>query len=298
MNDIYDTIIIGSGIAGITSAIYLKRYNLNCLIIEKQIPGGQISKSSNIENYPGIKQIDGATFSSNLLEQITNLNIPLLYEDVIKIEDKKEYKIIKTNNNEYKAKTVIIASGRSPKKLNIETEEELIGKGISYCATCDGMFYKNKEVVVVGGGNSALEEAIYLSKICKNVTILNRSDNIRADKIFVQKIKDISNINILLNSEIKKIKTNNDKIESIILKNDKIINCEGIFIYVGLNPNINFISNIKTKNDYILVNEKYETNIKGIYAVGDVIKKDLYQLITSSAEGALVANDIINNRES
>ena len=175
MNNIYDSIIIGAGISGMTAAIYLKRYNLNVLIIEKEIPGGQISKASLIENYPGIKKTDGITYYNNLLNKIENLGIKINYEKVIEIKEENDIKIVKTNNNEYKTKTIIIATGRRPKSLDIG-EEKYIGKGLSYCATCDGMFYKDKEVIVVGGGNSALEESVYLRDIRKKATIFTRSN--------------------------------------------------------------------------------------------------------------------------
>lgn len=294
MNNIYDSIIIGAGISGMTAAIYLKRYNLNVLIIEKEIPGGQISKASIIENYPGIEKIDGITLSTNLLKQIENLELKLNYEEVKEIKEENNIKIIKTEKNEYKTKSVIIATGRRPKSLNIG-EEKYIGKGLSYCATCDGMFYKNKQVIVVGGGNSALEESLYLSDICKKVTILNRSDKLKADEILVNKVQTKENIEILYNEEIKNIQEENDKIIGIITKNDKEIICDGIFVYIGLTPNTEFLKEIQKENEYILVNSNQETNIKGIYAVGDVTKKQLYQLVTAASDGAIAANHIKNN---
>lgn len=294
MNNIYDSIIIGAGISGMTAAIYLKRYNLNVLIIEKEIPGGQISKASIIENYPGIEKIDGITLSTNLLKQIENLELKLNYEEVKEIKEENNIKIIKTEKNEYKTKSVIIATGRRPKSLNIG-EEKYIGKGLSYCATCDGMFYKNKQVIVVGGGNSALEESLYLSDICKKVTILNRSDKLKADEILVNKVQTKENIEILYNEEIKNIQEENDKIIGIITKNDKEIICDGIFVYIGLTPNTEFLKEIQKEKEYILVNSNQETNIKGIYAIGDVTKKQLYQLVTAASDGAIAANHIKNN---
>ncbi len=288
MQKTYDVIIIGAGIAGMTAAIYLKRYNLDVLILEQNIPGGQISKASIIENYPGIKKIDGTTFSMNLLEQISDLKIDINYEKVIKIETEK-IKTVKTENQKYYTKNIIIATGRRPKSLNIG-EEKYIGKGISYCATCDGMFYKNKDVIVVGGGNSALEESLYLSDICNKVTILNRSDKLKADEILIDKINKRSNIEILLNSNIKKI-NGKEFIESIELMDNKILNCNAIFIYIGLIPNTE-IFDVKKENGYIIVDKEQMTNINNIYAVGDVVKKDLYQLITAASEGAIAANNI------
>lgn len=293
MNNEYDVIIIGAGISGMTSAIYLKRYNINILLLEESIPGGQISKASLIENYPGIKKIDGVSFSMNLLEQINNLNIEIRYEKVNEIINEEEFKIVKTNNNKFISKKVIIATGRTPKKL-LEKDEEYIGKGLSYCATCDGMLFKEKNVIVVGGGNSALEESLYLSNICKKVTIINRSNSLRADDILIKKIKEKDNVEILYNSSIKQIECD-DQIKSVILNSDDKIECEGIFIYIGLIPNIPNIKNLKLENGYIVVDKNQMTNIDGIYAIGDVTKKDLYQLITAASEGAIAANHIKNN---
>lgn len=293
MNNIYDAIIIGAGISGMTSAIYLKRYNLNILIIEKEIPGGQISKASIIENYPGIEKIDGITFSINLLNQIEKLKLKISYEEVIEIKEEKNIKIVNTVNNQYKTKNIVIATGRRPKSLNLG-EKKYIGKGISYCATCDGMFYKEKDVIVVGGGNSALEESLYLSDICKKVTILNRSKEVKADEILLNKVKERKNIEIIYNEEIKEIKEEKEKIVGI-KTNTKEIKCDGIFIYIGLIPNSEIFKNITKEKNYILVNKNQETNIKGIYAVGDVTKKELYQLITAASDGAIAANHIKNN---
>ena len=294
MNNIYDSIIIGAGISGMTAAIYLKRYNLNVLLIEKEIPGGQISKASIIENYPGIEKIDGITLSTNLLKQIENLKLKLNYEEVKEIKEENNIKIVKTEKNEYKTKSIIIATGRRPKSLNIG-EEKYIGKGLSYCATCDGMLYKDKNVIVVGGGNSALEESLYLSDICKKVTILNRSNKLKADEILVNKVQTKENIEILYNEEIRNIKEENDKIIGIITNNNKEIICDGIFVYIGLTPNTEFLTEIQKENEYILVNKNQETNIKGIYAVGDVTKKQLYQLVTAASDGAIAANHIKNS---
>ena len=292
MEKIYDSIIIGAGISGMTSAIYLKRYNLDILILEKQVPGGQISKASIIENYPGIKAIDGTTFSMNLLDQIQNLKIELKYEEVVNIIEEDKIKIVETKDNKYYTKTIIIGTGRRPKSLNIG-EEKYIGKGISYCATCDGMFYKNEDVIVVGGGNSALEESIYLSSICKSITILNRSNKLKADQILIDKIKKISIIKILFNSNITKINGEN-YIESIETNNNLLLKCKAVFIYIGLIPNTEEFKNIKCENGYIIVDKNQMTNKEGIYAVGDVVKKDLYQLITAASDGAIAANSIKN----
>lgn len=293
MNNIYDTIIIGAGISGMTAAIYLKRYDLNVLIIEKEVPGGQIGKASLIENYPGFKSIDGITFTNNLLEQINSLNIKINYENVIEIISYKDMKKIKTTTGEYYSKTVIIATGRKPKQLTLN-DNLYIGKGLSYCATCDGMFFRNEEVVIVGGGNSALEESLYLSDICSKVTIINRSNNLKADKILVDKVRERENIEILYSKEIKNIICD-EVIKGVILNDDKFINCKGLFVYIGLTPNIVNIKDLELQNGYIHVDNNMKTNINGIYAVGDVTKKELYQLVTAASDGAIAANQIKND---
>lgn len=292
MNNKYDAIIIGSGIAGITCAIYLKRANKNILLLEGNIPGGQINNTSNVENYPGFTKIDGPSLVENLMKQIEENNIELKYEKVLDIKD--NYKVI-TNKNEYLTDYVVLATGRIPNKLGIE--EKYIGKGVSYCALCDGQLYKNKDVIVVGGGNSAFEESLYLSNICNSVSIIVRS-NIKASDILKKEVNLRKNIKVYLNEEITNINEENDKIVSVNLKNNEL-KCDGIFIYIGLTPNIDYLKslNINLENNYILVNEKLETNLKNIYACGDVIKKNTYQIITAAGEGAIVASNIIKVME-
>ncbi len=291
---IYDAIVIGSGISGMSAAIYLKRANLDIAIFESYIPGGQINNTSNIENYPGFIKIDGPTLVMNIQNQINEMNIPLKYEKVIKIT-KKENFIIETNKEKYITKNVVVATGRTPNKLGIE--DKFIGKGVSYCALCDGFLYKNLEVIVVGGGNSAFEESLYLSKICKKVTILNRSEKLRAMKILQNEVFSKKNIEIIYNCTIEKINSENEKIVSVNT-NKGIINCSGIFIYIGLTPNLEYLNiDVKTENNYIIVDNKMKTNVKGLYACGDVIKKDVYQIITAASEGAIAATNLIKDME-
>jgi thioredoxin reductase (NADPH) len=291
---IYDAIVIGSGISGMSAAIYLKRANLDIAIFESYIPGGQINNTSNIENYPGFIKIDGPTLVINIQNQINEMNIPLKYEKVIKIT-KKENFIIETNKEKYITKNVVVATGRTPNKLGIE--DKFIGKGVSYCALCDGFLYKNLEVIVVGGGNSAFEESLYLSKICKKVTILNRSEKLRATKILQNEVFSKKNIEIIYNCTIEKINSENEKIVSVNT-NKGIINCSGIFIYIGLTPNLEYLNiDVKTENNYIIVDNKMKTNVKGLYACGDVIKKDVYQIITAASEGAIAATNLIKDME-
>ena len=285
MKETFDCIIIGAGVAGTTASIYLKRWNFNILLLEKNMPGGIISNTSIIENYPGIKKIDGSTFAMNLYEQIKELDINYKYGNASEITQKNNLFIVNTDLGNYQTKSIIIATGRTPRKLNLENEDKLIGNGISYCATCDGLLYKDKEVCVVGGGNSALEESLYLSKICKKVTIINRSSKLRADEILIEKVKNITNIEVMYNSNII-IKKENETKELL---------CYGLFIYIGFKPIIPNVSNLKLNDNYIVVDEKMQTNIDNICACGDIIKKDLYQIITAAGEGATAANTIKNN---
>lgn len=288
----FDCIIIGAGISGMTAAIYLKRYGYNVVLIEKSTYGGQMNQISIIENYPGCDRIDGYTLSQNIYKQVKSLNVPIIYDNVISVIDNNLEKKVLTKDNEYQAKVVILALGRERKMLGLPNEKSLIGSGISFCATCDGAFFKDEDVCVVGGGNSALEEALCLSKFCKNVTIINRSSVLRADAILTNKVKKINNINILYNSVIETLNEENGQLKSIILKNGEEIKAKGLFIYIGLEANLSFLDNLDLQidNNSIIVSSLMETNIKGIYACGDCIKKSLYQLVTASSEGAIAAS--------
>lgn len=298
MKETFDCIIIGAGVAGTTASIYLKRWNFNILLLEKNMPGGIISNTSIIENYPGVKKIDGSTFAMNLYEQIKELDINYKYGNASEITQKNNLFIVNTDLGNYQTKSIIIATGRTPRKLNLENEDKLIGNGISYCATCDGLLYKDKEVCVIGGGNSALEESLYLSKICKKITIINRRSKLRADEILIEKVKNTANIEVMYNSNIIKLKEKQNKLTNIIIKKEnetKELLCHGLFIYIGFEPIIPNVPNLKLNDNYIVVDEKMQTNIDNICACGDIIKKDLYQIITAAGEGATAANTIKNN---
>lgn len=297
MTNNYDVVIIGAGIAGITSAIYLKRYNLNVLVIEKDYPGGQLNKISKIENYPGFKEISGMDLAMSLYEQLKSLNIQIIFSKVLNINVENNKKIIETSNEVYETKYVVLATGRKPRKLGLEEEEYLLGKGISYCATCDGPLFKDKEVCVIGGGNSAVQEALYLADICKKVTIIHRKDSFRANPDIVKKVLEKENIDIFYNSVINTINTENGLITGIsyIQNNEKISkDIQGLFIYIGMEPNNEAFSNLNivNQNGYVDVNEKYETSIKRIYACGDIISKDFYQLTTAVGEATIVASNL------
>lgn len=296
----YDVIIIGMGPAGITSALYLKRANLNCLIIEKNTPGGLLNKTSTVENYPGIIQITGPDLAYKFYEQLNAQQIPQKFEEVKEIIDNNDYKKVVTNKGEYTAKKIIIAIGREPKKLKNTNEERLEGKGISFCSLCDGTLYKNEEVSIIGGGNSALEEALYLSDICKKVTIINKSNSLKGDSILIDKVNDKENIEVINNSEVKEFHGKNDKLEYVTLKTDKEdkdLYVKACFIFIGYEPATKFLKNLDILDEkgYINVDEARRTKIKGIYAAGDIVKKEAYQIITASSDGAIAAVSCIKD---
>lgn len=284
MNDI---IIIGAGPAGMTSAIYAKRAGYNPLVLEKNTYGGQIINSSEVANYPGIKKIDGYTFATKIYEQLKELEIEIKHEEVINIKKNDKTINVITNKNEYECKSVIIATGLTKRKLNIENEEKLIGKGISYCATCDGAFFKENDVAVVGGGNTALEDAIFLSNYCKHVYLINRTENFKAEKSLLDSFKQKNNTEIITSANIKKL-VGKEKLEKIELDNGKILNISGLFIAIGQIPNCNF-DIIEKENGFIKSNEECTTNIPGIFVAGDIRNKSVRQIVTSVSDGAVAA---------
>ncbi|MBQ1812982.1 MAG: FAD-dependent oxidoreductase [Bacilli bacterium] len=279
----YDVIIIGAGPAGMTSALYLLRANKKVLLLEEKVYGGQIINSNLVENYPGIPNISGFNFATNLFNQIKELGVDYKNEKVIKIEGTK----VITSNNSYECKKIIIATGVVNKKLGIE--DEYIGKGVSYCATCDGNFYKNKIVAVIGGGNTALEDALYLSNICERVYLIHRRDTFKGEIRYLDEIKNKSNIEIITNSNV--IKLNGvDKLEGIELDTGKKIEIAGLFIAIGQVPNNDIFSNIiELEDGYIKSIDGVHTTNKDIYVAGDVRKKDLRQLTTAVSDGSIAA---------
>lgn len=294
---IYDAIIIGLGASGLSASIYAKRSGLNIAVINFSVPGGIINESSIVENYPGFKSISGPDLAYEFFEHFNSLDVPLFNEEVVDIKDGELKKVI-TNDNVYEAKNVIICSGRKPRKLNLPNEYKFNGNGISYCAICDGNLYKNKDVCIVGGGNSALESALYLSGICNHIYLIIRSDKLRGDNFLVEQIISCSNIEILYNSSITDIVEKDNKLVAVVI-NDKTIKIDGIFVNIGYEPSINILKSLDLEMDknYIIVDKNMETNIKGIFACGDIIKKELYQLVTAVSDGAIAANYIYKNNK-
>lgn len=299
----YEVIVVGSGPAGITSAIYLKRANINVCIMEKSAPGGQLNKSSTIENYPGFEKITGPELAYNFYEQILKLDIPFINEEVIKIEDKTSYKIVETNKKTYTCKGIILALGRKPRSFDNKNVSLLEGKGVSYCSLCDGPLFKNQDVSIIGGGNSALEESLYLSDICKSVTIINRRDVLRGDKMLVDKVLKKDNINILYNSEVVEFNKQDDFLESLLINTNGKLNkldVKACFIFIGYVPATDFLSNLDILDEkgYIKTDKNLKTDIPFIYACGDTINKQVYQIVTATGEGAVSAISFINDYNS
>lgn len=297
MKSSFDCVVIGAGVSGMTSAIYLKRYNLNVLLIERNVPGGQITQTPKVENYPGYVSIDGATLAMNMFEQVNKLNIDYRYGNVTKIENKENEKIIHLENETITAKTIILATGRVPRKLGLNLENQLVGRGVSWCATCDGVFYKNEEVAIVGGGNSALEEALFLATICKKVSVLYRGNKMRADHLLQERVKKEKNIELYFNTTVVELKEKDNQLDSIVIKKENEIEemkVKCLFIYIGFEPEIKLLEDLKIEleEQYIVVNQKMETSLEGIYACGDAIKKDLYQLSTAVGEGSEAAYQV------
>lgn len=285
----YDIIIIGMGISGITAGIYAKRSNKKVLIIDKGMPGGLLNSIDMISNYPGLIDIKGPDFAQILLEQVKSMDIPFVLEEVTKLDLSSDELIVTTTNQEYKAKKIILAMGRKPKYLGLDNEKDLLGRGLSTCAMCDANFYKNKTIAVVGTGNSALQEALYLARIVDKIYLINRRDGFRGEEMLVDEVKNNSKIEIIYNANIKKMQEKDGKLESIILDNGENLNVAGVFIYIGYRPATEFVpKEILDEQGYVVVDEKLETPIKNVYAIGDGIKKDVYQLVTATSDGARV----------
>ena len=290
----YDSIIVGAGPSGLTAAIFLRRSNKKILVLEANFYGGQIVNTPKIENYPTYENISGYDFATKLYNQAKNLGTKIKYERVVEIKNYDDYKEVITNKETYKTKTIILATGSENRHLGVEREKELTGKGVSYCATCDGPFYHGKDVAVIGEKNAALEEAIYLSDIVKKVYLIVRKDSFNADDILVEKVNDIKNIEVLFKTNIKSL--NGEKVlKSITLNDDKDIEVSALFIAVGRVPeNENFKNAIKVDDKgYIVANDNCHTNVDGIFASGDNRVKSLRQLVTATSDGAIAANEVI-----
>ena len=287
----YDIIVVGGGPAGMTSAIYARRANKKVLVFEGKACGGQILNATDVDNYPGFESISGYDLAQNMYNQALNLGAEFKFEMVKKITSDK--KVI-TDNGEYQAKAIILATGAENRRLNIVEEADYIGRGISYCATCDGNFYKGKDVAVVGGGNTALEDALYLSNICNKVYLIHRRDQFRGDDKYVEQIKLNDNIELILNSQVVDL-IGEDHLEKVTVKdneeNEKTIDVSGLFIAVGQQPRNEMFADVVEIDEkgYIKAHDEVYTNVEGIYVAGDTRNKVLKQLTTAVSDGSLAA---------
>ena len=291
----FDIIIIGAGTAGMTAGIYAARANKKTLILEGKNYGGQIINTPDIENFPGLKHISGIEYATNLYNQVKELGVTYKREEVQNIT---EDRVVTTNKNQYQAKAVIIATGTQNRKLGLEGEDNLVGRGISYCATCDGRFYKGKNVAVIGGGNTAIEDAIYLSDLAEKVYLIHRREGFRADQKAIETLKSKDNVEFILNNKPYKLIADNKLTGLEIINNENEItkvDVSGIFIAIGQIPNTEIFKDFIDLNEsgYIKSKDGVHTNIDKIYVAGDVREKELRQLITAASDGAIAANTAI-----
>ncbi|KJJ40788.1 thioredoxin reductase [Bacillus subtilis] len=296
---IYDVIIIGAGPAGMTAAVYTSRANLSTLMIERGIPGGQMANTEDVENYPGFESILGPELSNKMFEHAKKFGAEYAYGDIKEVIDGKEYKVVKAGSKEYKARAVIIAAGAEYKKIGVPGEKELGGRGVSYCAVCDGAFFKGKELVVVGGGDSAVEEGVYLTRFASKVTIVHRRDKLRAQSILQARAFDNEKVDFLWNKTVKEIHEENGKVGNVTLVDtvtgeESEFKTDGVFIYIGMLPLSKPFENLGITNEegYIETNDRMETKVEGIFAAGDIREKSLRQIVTATGDGSIAAQSV------
>ena len=296
---IYDVIIIGAGPAGMTAAVYTSRANLSTLMLERGVPGGQMANTEEVENYPGFDHILGPELSTKMFDHAKKFGAEYAYGDVKEVIDGKEYKIIKVGNKEYKARSIIVSAGAEYKKLGVPGEQELGGRGVSYCAVCDGAFFKGKELVVVGGGDSAVEEGVYLTRFASKVTIVHRREELRAQKILQDRAFANDKIDFIWNHTVKQINDKDGKVGSVTLVSTKEdgeereFEADGVFIYIGMVPLTKPFEGlgITNSNGYIETNEQMETKVPGIFAAGDIREKTLRQIVTATGDGSIAGQN-------
>lgn len=292
---IYDVIIAGAGPAGMTAAVYTSRANMSTLMLERGIPGGQMANTEEIENYPGFGSILGPDLSTKMFEHAQQFGAEYAYGEIKEIRDEEPYKRVITADKEYLTKSVIVATGAEHRLLGAPGEKELSGRGVSYCAVCDGAFFRNKELVVVGGGDSAVEEAVFLTRFASKVTIVHRRDQFRAQKILQKRAFENEKIEVIWDSAVKEIR-GEGKVQSVLLENTKTgeqseLATDGVFIYVGMDPLTESVRPLGITNDagYVLTDEKMYTKVKGVFAAGDVREKLLRQVVTATGDGSIAA---------
>ncbi|MBU9722233.1 MULTISPECIES: thioredoxin-disulfide reductase [Bacillaceae] len=295
---IYDVAIIGAGPAGMTAAVYTSRANLTTVMIERGMPGGQMANTEDVENYPGYDSILGPDLSNKMFEHSKKFGAEYAYGDVKEIIDGKAYKRVVTGNGEYKARSVIITTGAKYKHLGVPGEEELSGRGVSYCAVCDGAFFKERELVVVGGGDSAVEEAVYLTRFASKVTIVHRRDELRAQKILQDRAFANDKVEFIWSHVVKEINGKDGKVASVTLESTKDgsvkeFKTDGVFVYIGMLPiNEPFLNlGITNADGYVETNDEMETKIPGIFAAGDIREKTLRQIVTATGDGSIAGQN-------
>ncbi|MDF9866644.1 thioredoxin reductase (NADPH) [Bacilli bacterium PM5-3] len=301
--EIRELIIIGAGPAGLTAAVYAKRANLDVMLLEASSPGGKLVKTAEIENWPGIKQTSGPDLALSMFDHAMSLGVVYQYGVVNNIVAGEIKEVQCADGNSYYAKAVLIATGTVERKLGIPGEEKFTNRGVSYCAVCDGALFKDKVVTVIGGGNSALEEALYLTKFASKVNVVIRRDVFRADKIVQDEVFSNDKINPITKHLPQEV-LGDDKVKGIVLENvdtneRHVLDTDGLFPFIGLDPITDFVKdlNITDKAGYIITNENMETSIDGIYSAGDVNEKDLRQVVTAASDGAIAAQQIIKYLE-
>lgn len=293
---IYDVIIIGAGPAGMTAAVYTSRANLSTLMIERGIPGGQMANTEDVENFPGFESILGPDLSNKMFNHAKKFGAEYAYGDIKEIVDGKEYKTVKAGSKEFKARSIIISTGAEYKKVGVPGEKELGGRGVSYCAVCDGAFFKNKRLFVIGGGDSAVEEGVYLTRFASQVTIVHRRDELRAQKILQKRAFDNEKVDFIWNHTIKSINEKEGKVGSVTLvstvdQTEQELEADGVFIYIGMVPLSKPFESlgITNENGYIETNDQMETKVPGIFAAGDIREKTLRQIVTATGDGSIAA---------
>lgn len=302
---IYDLIIVGGGPAGLTAAIYSLRAKKKVLLIEKMMPGGQVSITSTVENYPGFESITGIDLSTKMFMQANTHGLETVFSEVIGYELDGDIKKVRTHDGQFEGKTVVLALGASAKQLDVQNEKKYIGRGISYCATCDGNFFKNKKVAVIGGGNTSIEDCLYLYDIVDKIYLIHRRDTFRSEETTLNKVQALATeknpkLEIITNSVVKQLKGDNTLqaivIEDMVEKTFRELEVDGVFVAIGRKPDTELLRDIIVLDNsgYIITDENMKTNIAGVYAVGDVRQKTLRQIVTACSDGA-IASFAINN---
>lgn len=297
MNIMYDTIVIGGGPAGYTAALYAARAGLQTLVIERMSVGGQMTLTSDIDNYPGFENgVDGFELGQKMQKGAVRFGAETVYAEVTGVDFSEKIKKVFTSDTVYSAKTIVVATGADPRKLGIEKEDHFTGRGVHYCAHCDGSFYRNKTVVVVGGGNTAASDILHLSRLAEKVYVVHRRDKLKADNVYQKALKNARNVEYIMNSTISELIGEN-KLQAVTVKNNiddqyRNIDCDAVFVSIGRKPATALFENIlqTDENGYIVADESTRTNIEGVYAVGDVRTKVMRQVVTAVGDGAVAVH--------